>query len=495
VKQWLAGFLKVCWALFLVALPVTSFPFFPPVIGGGALVRPLSIYPLIPLFILATLPILFTRPLPRTLISLVPFVVLALASSVLAFLRGIDPVMGVTVSERMLRAVLTLGLGSAIYLTVALLPRTLKDLQFALRWLYTGFGIAMLIASLQAIYVIHFNDAWFSWMSRLQQYISIRRLIFNRISGPTYEPNWFAEQLTFLLFPWLLAAVLSGYTVFRWRWRWLTGELILLLWGIILLPFTYSRAGLINLVALVGLSILFFRFQPGRHTSPRKPLLNRRLRVLVEILVVVVVLGGLVYGAGTRNEFFARIWGYWVNKKEPTLSGYLNYLGFGARLTYGETAYRIYKNFPGMGVGLGNYALYFDEMLEERPLAYTPEVLRHVTLDEGRNRLITSKNLYLRLLAETGVAGTAAFIGFVLAIAGCALYLKLSKDPEHHFWGVASLLGVLAFLLSAFSFDSFAIPNMWVVFGLITSATWILRREQEPVESPASELVPAQAAG
>jgi hypothetical protein len=38
---------KTCWVLFLVCLPVTSFPFFPPALGGGALVRPLSLYPLI----------------------------------------------------------------------------------------------------------------------------------------------------------------------------------------------------------------------------------------------------------------------------------------------------------------------------------------------------------------------------------------------------------------------------------------------------------------
>jgi hypothetical protein len=40
----------------------------------------------------------------------------------------------------------------------------------------------------------------------------------------------------------------------------------------------------------------------------------------------------------------------------------------------------------------------------------------------------------------------------------------------NRFWGIGSLLGLLAFGLAAFSFDSFAIPNVWVVFGLITSA-------------------------
>ncbi len=53
---------RIAWAAFLVTLPVTSFPFFPPAIGGEALVRPLSIYPLIVLVFLAVLPRLVTRP-------------------------------------------------------------------------------------------------------------------------------------------------------------------------------------------------------------------------------------------------------------------------------------------------------------------------------------------------------------------------------------------------------------------------------------------------
>jgi O-antigen ligase len=117
-------------------------------------------------------------------------------------------------------------------------------------------------------------------------------------------------------------------------------------------------------------------------------------------------------------------------------------------------------------------------MLPDRPLAQTPEVLRLVTPDVGRNRLITPKNLYFRLLAETGLVGTAFFLAFVTAILGCALYLWLSSDRDQKFWGTAGLLGLLAFALSAFSYDSFAIPNMWVVFGLITAAAWVYRSQR-----------------
>ena len=478
---------KVAWAFFLISLPVTSFPFLPDAMGGGALVRPLALYPLVVLIVLVTLPRLITRPLPRTLISLLPFVLAAVASSLFSLLRGIEPALDIPVTDRILRALLTLGIGCAIYLTVAVVPRTLADLRATLRWIYAGFSLALLWGSLQAIYVIRFQEEWFHLLNRLQRYISIRRLINTRVSGMTYEPNWFAEQVSFLLLPWLLASVLTGYTVFGWRWRRLTIEWFLLAWSVAILPFTFSRAGVLNLVVLAFLSILFFRFQQAYRTgtagqpSPPKKKTRRILRSLIEIGLVMSVLAGLIFAAGTKNEFFARIWGYWL-KKNTTLSGYFEYLGFGARFIYSEAAFSTYAAYPVFGVGLGNYAFYFDEMLPDRPLALTPEVLRLVTPEENRDRLITAKNLYFRLLAETGLVGTAAFAAFLLAVLGCALFLWLSPYLKQKFWGTAGILGMIAFCLAALSFDSFAIPNMWVMFGLITSAAWIFSQGEYSVE-------------
>jgi hypothetical protein len=142
-----------------------------------------------------------------------------------------------------------------------------------------------------------------------------------------------------------------------------------------------------------------------------------------------------------------------------------------------ETAYQVYDDYPILGVGLGNYAFYFNEKLPDRPLAAIPEVLRLVVPEAGNSRLITPKNLILRVMAETGMLGLATFIAFIMAILGCALYLWFSPNLEVKFWGVGGILGLIAFGLVAFSFDSFAIPNMWVVFGLITAAMRLSKRQ------------------
>jgi O-antigen ligase len=288
--------------------------------------------------------------------------------------------------------------------------------------------------------------------------------------------------------PWLLASVLTGYSVFRWRWRWVTIELLLLAWSIVVLVFTFSRAGIIVLGVLGMLSLLLFRNIPEKTNIGRRISIGSKTRRLLETGLVIALLIGFIFVAGQKNEFFARIWSYWDNKNNTSLKGYFEYLGFSARFGYGETAFNVYKSHPVIGVGLGNFAFYFEEELPDRPVAAIPEILRLITPEEGRNRLITPKNFYMRVLAESGVVGLGTFLVFLFAILGCAIFLWLSprRNPGARFWGIAGILGVISFLLVAFTFDSFAIPNMWVVFGLITAATWISFRSQESTQNLSS---------
>jgi O-antigen ligase len=252
---------------------------------------------------------------------------------------------------------------------------------------------------------------------------------------------------------------------------------LLLGWCVLLMPFTFSRAGVLNLLILIILSVVFFRPRKDEAGSPgfRNPERKRGLRwvrgALVTILLI-AILAGLIYLVGTQNPFFARIWAYW-GQEQVSLTGYLSYLGFDARLIYSQAAANTFRAYPLLGVGLGNYAFYFEEMLPYRPLAEVPEVLKVVTPESGRARLITAKNFYLRLMAETGMLGTITFLSFLIAMLGCALFLWLTPQEEMRFWGSASLIGLIAFMLSTLTFDSFVIPNMWVLFGLITAATRI----------------------
>jgi O-antigen ligase len=222
----------------------------------------------------------------------------------------------------------------------------------------------------------------------------------------------------------------------------------------------------------------------GDYSPHRKNLLaGTRRKVLASVVVIMACL--LVGFALSQNRYLARTWRYWVDDV-PTNRTYLEYIAVGQRFIYLQTALKMYQTYPILGVGLGNYAFYFEEMLPDQPYFSQPEITRQITPTEGRaSRLITPKNLYARILSETGLLGIVTFAGFVFAVLGCALYLWFSKPPEERFWGFSGLLGVFIFLIVAFSVDSFAIPNMWVVFGFVTAAAHL----PESIPAPKPGLV------
>lgn len=495
LQPWLRRAARWTGALFFLFLPVTSFPYLPEELGGRTLVRPLSIYPLLALLLLVTLPGLLRRRLPRTFLPLLAFVLLAAISSIVAFASGLDVYRGVSLEARFLRNLVTLGLGLAFYLTVSLLPETWDDLRFCLRWLYAGFALALVWGTFQIPYVLHYSPMYFKIADAIQGLVSSRKLFTTRISGMTYEPKWFAEQIVFVLMPWLFGSLLARRSLFGWRpparWPrlgWITVEWVLLAWASVVLLFTFSRTGLFVLALLIFASYGLYRLKPAPHLQAPAPRRGageegsassrilqpgrrpRRGRWLLEIFAILVVILGVVFGVGSQNPYFSRLWRYWTEGSKERSRTYLEFIAFEQRFVYWTTALRTYDQQPLLGVGLGNYAFYFVDNLPDQPYDVQKEIMRQITPGEGRDRLITPKNLYARLIAETGLAGTAAFTTFVLAVAGCLLYLWFSPTAEQRAWAIGGLLGLFVFLIVVFSFDSFALPNMWVVFGLITAA-------------------------
>ena len=264
--RWLHKVEHFFWVLFLVTLPVTSFPYFPSGLGGSTLVRPFSVYPLLVLLVIAVLPRLVQPTGDTYAAAFWGFCARSPCKHATGVFPGIDPLIGVSVPDRAIRTLMTLFLGSGFYLAVAIIPDTPDKLRASLRWLYVGFGVALLWGSLQAVYVLKFQPNYFDLLKQVQRLISIRKLFPTRISGMTYEPNWFAEQIAFLLMPWLFTAVFTGYSAFRWRWRWLSVELFMLVWAAGVLIFTFSRSGMI-LLAVQLLLVFLFRPHGKQDTS------------------------------------------------------------------------------------------------------------------------------------------------------------------------------------------------------------------------------------
>lgn len=481
--------------LFL-SLPMTNFPFFPASFGGdSAYVRPLLVYPLLGLVILMTLPRLISKTIPRPTVILTLFFIWALIVSIIPLLRGVEsPWREISLLPRETRIIITLLLGLAIYYTVSLFPQTIAELRFSLKWVYAGLGLALTWGSLQALYIINLIPGWFEVMVKLQKFVTIRKLNTSRVTGMTYEPSAFADQLVVIWLPLVLGASLEDYTVFKWRWKWITIEKILFVWTIAILAFTLSRTGLIFGVGVIGFGFLLKIFGPQLKTQKEnksgqeKFLLAQTLRKHRLILILLSVGGFLVlfFVLGTQSNYISRMWEYFTITDDFDLRKYFNYIGFGSRMTYWETAWLIFLSHPVFGVGLGNFTLYFSRFIPYQQLISTPQLLRHIVPIPGRIRVISVKQFLFRILAETGLVGGVIFFVFLLILTAGALYLWLSKDKEERFWGIASILGITAFLGDTFSFDLFAIPNPWIVFGLITAAFAVFTKSKNQSEESLS---------
>ncbi len=460
---------KVLWALLFFTLPVTSFPFFPSALGGKTLVQPFIIYPLVILVVFVTIPKLFTKPLPITFLPLLAFVILATISSIFALSSGIDPLRGVSLESRLIRNMLTLGIGMAIYFTTTLLPENWGDLRFSLKWLFAGFAITFVWGTFQSIYILHYDPYYFDLLSKIQNLFSTRKLFPTRISGLTYEPKWFAEQIVFLICPWLLGSLLTKQRIFKWHYKRITLEWVFLIGAIYVLIFTFSRSGFLILAILSVLSLSIHYSYTLKRKIKGNPSREKKERRVFEILSLFLGMLLVLILVGSQNTYFSRIWRYWTDAKSRNRS-YLEYISVEQRFVYLETAFRIYQAHPIMGIGLGNFAFYFDEMLPDQRWDAQKEIIRQLTPTQGRDRLITPKNLYARILSETGILGFAAFTTYILAILGCILYLWFSPNQEQKFWGMSGLIAIVAFIFISFSFDSFAYPNIWIMFGLLTAA-------------------------
>jgi O-antigen ligase len=360
-------------------------------------------------------------------------------------------------------------------------------MDFTLKWLYAGLILAILWGSLQMIYVLELIPGYYKPFTHLQVHISSNVGTPDRIMGLTLEPSWFADQISALWLPWVLPAAVQNRTVYKKRWGWITIEKILLVWMLVNLVFTLSRAGLVVGMVVVGAGLVFFRVQSHSNSSFRKTTgrlgrlnvlyhkIPRPIRIAVFSTVGTLAAGYLIYKVGMSNPYIKRMWLYWarystrVDTVGPrSLGGFFRYIGFGPRFVYWETAFRIFQKNPFFGVGLGNYTLHFLDSMPSIQVGFMPEILTRIVPSSAR--IITAKNYFLRLLAETGLIGTGAYLSFVISLALGSWHLWTSRDRDLKFWGAGGLLSVLAFLVDSFSYDSLAIPNPWVVFGLITAA-------------------------
>lgn len=463
--DFLAVVLRYAWAAVLLTLPVTSFRYFPG--DDGTYVRPLALYPLAVLGLLLLVQLARGRtslPTAGALTPLLAFLVVAAAASVLGIVLAAVPMRGQAAMGRIARAWATIVIGIAFFGASIWMNRKEVDLRFTLKWLLAGLVLDMLWGGVQgATFYLHLLPK--SLVTHWQRAFSMRELIrTDRVSGLAYEPSWLAGQLATVYVPWLLASLLSGFRLTRFKWL----EPVLLVLTLLLLLATFSRGGLLTVGGAVAItlliagrasirSVLTWLFQAN---SGARGVLAR----IGAVSILIAAIGGALVFLGQKG-YISRLW----NTQASSLEDFLIANSAGARAAYAWTALGAYVDHPVAGVGLGASGLYMYRNLPDWALTTVPEIARQLSPDSSLYP--NPKNLYVRLLAETGLAGFILFLAFQLFLLGDALSALSLDSMMWRFVGIAGLCTWFALLIYNMTQDSLAIPNLWINLGVLAGVT------------------------
>ena len=453
---------RFLWAAALFTLPVTSFRYFP-FLGETTYVRPLAFYPIA--FLLPLLLLQFWRgktSMPRAgvLIPLTVFVLFILAATSFGSLLDPLPLRGQEYAGRAIRAWATLVIGLSFFISAVWMNRNESDLRFTVTWLMAGFAMNVLWSGVQslAFYTPFLKKVT---VTHWQLAFSMRELVrTNRVSGMAYEPAWLAGQIVTVYLPFLFASLLTRVRVTRFKWL----EIVLLGFAALLLLATFSRGGLlIGIVASILTSLFAGRAELRAMWGWFISGFQRGGKWFLRVAVLLLIFGVLT-GAGvflSQKGYITRLF----NTQAESVEEFIIKNSAGARAAYTFGALGAYDESPLTGVGLGASGLYIYDNLPDWSLTTVPEIARQLSPE---NRLYpTPKNMYARLLAETGIFGFILYFSFLFTVLGDSLIGLQNNKLSMRYLGIAGLFSLIAIGLYNNTQDSFATPNIWLIPGIV----------------------------
>ena len=469
----------VLWGLLVVSLPITSLPLITK-LAGGTMVGPAALIPLALLMLIWWLPYLLKGgALPQQSLPLLAFAGVGLLASLLSLFRTVPPFQDSVVWRQIAEGVVTLLMGIAFFLISAAWPTTDKRMRFTLRLLNWSGLIVLTWSIIQGIAWMQ-TIGWPAWLRYIQHIFSSGTLYKARITGFAYEPSWLSNQLNMIYIPIWLAASVRRFTAHRRKVLGISLENVLLLGGVAQLYISKSRLGLLAFLLCVAyllfeLSLRIAGWLRDRYTNPRA----RRRAVILFYLGLLVVVAVMLVGTGVyltkadpRMEEFFNL----ETIREKSFLEYAEELAFSARIVYWKAGWDIFGQHPMLGVGLGNAGYYFYDKFD--PYAWELIEVRAVMYNFTSPPNI--KSLWFRLLAETGIAGMACWVVWLLMALLTAIKVRRRQEPMAKVLGLAGILTLLGLLIEGFSLDTFALPYFWVTFGLMVAFERFSMADDEP---------------
>lgn len=482
--------LSLLWQMLLVVLPVSSFALLSRIFGGTS-VAPLAFLPMAVILIFWWLPSFIKNGhrLPYQVKPLIIFLLFGLISTLLANFHFVPTFRDIPWLRNSAEVLVTFAMGLGFYLVTIFMVNNPAKLRTALMWISIG-GIALIAVSWIQYGTWLAFERYPDWMYRVQSVITANgRLYPARASGLAYEPSWLAHELNMVYIPIWFGLSLSGQSVFKKKlFNKIQFEKVFFLLAVATLFISFSRIGWITMIILAAYAI--FRMtnnwingiyqKRNTQVSPVKQGLFRFgiWSALLFGLLAVLLLAGFIM---TKIE--PRMAGLFDIQRfiDFGFLGWASKLSFAERIIYWMAAYNVFLMYPMLGAGFGIPGYYFP-LTAPNFGTRLPEINKVVL---SQNFIPNAKNLWVRLLSETGIIGFALFVSWVLIHWRNANELeRRSTDGLLKAMGLVGKLIVLAMVIEGFSLDTFGLPYYWVGLGLI-SASWLIN-DQESAKTGAN---------
>ncbi|MRS04978.1 O-antigen ligase domain-containing protein [bacterium] len=255
----------------------------------------------------------------------------------------------------------------------------------------------------------------------------------------------------------------------------ITLENILLAVSLVILFLSYSRIGW--LAFLVYFGYLFLRLMD----SFRQKLASRMLKsesatmtigrflfnagfwflFLIFMLAILIFVGWIFTKVDRRMQQFLDI----QVILDLGLLGWASKLEFAERIVYWIAGFKVFLHHPVFGVGLGNSGFFIPQNLSSFGYGL-PEVLR---IFLSNTFLPNPKNLWVRILAETGIVGFSVFVSWLWVGWKTARSNERSLSPLAQAMGITGQVVIVGLIIEGFSLDTFALPYYWMTLGLVVA--------------------------
>lgn len=466
-----AGLVFLTIAIFL--LPITSLPALSR-LAGGTRVAPPSLL----LYGLAFMAFIFSRGKQIRWFSqgtpLLWFLASSFFSLALSFFREFPPFRQISPLRESVWGLVTLLAGIVVYLSLVFIISSRQHLRLVFAAIQLG-GLAVIVWSLLQVWVLFAKQGSYpAWMEMLHNWLSVNPLVefatMKRATGFAFEPSWLAHQLNLVYLPYWFAASITGYSLFP-SYRFITFERILAVLGIVVLVSSISRIGILTQLLVFGYFLLHFTFWVVNRLRTRYAFLPV-LGVTLGLGAIYLAAGaGLLYSLSFLDDRLRAI--FTLKELPPTWFSLASQLRFAERIVYWTVGLYAFAHYPIFGVGLGNAGFFFSEAIP--PVSRS--LVEMVKIEWQSLDVPSVKNLWLRLLSETGLVGFGLFLAWLVLLWKATRTLMCQNDLLYRLVGWMGLLSLIALIGEGFSVDSFALPYLWTMAGILT-ATFVLWQKE-----------------